>query len=315
MAQIGQPSRPVDPEVIEEENSMVPVMGSTAIEAVTKAEIDIQIKTAKTYPRSIQKFRQDAVSLATLDPEVAATCGYKLKRKNADGSVKIIEGPSVRLAEIISASYGNLRVLSRIVEINEKEVVAQGLAVDLEKNVAYSSEVRRRITGRDGRRYGDDMIILTCNAACAIADRNAVYKVVPRSLVNQVLNAAKKVAVGDAASLADRRKKLLAYWKEQGVTEAQVLNYLGVKGAEDITLSHIEDLLGLMTAIGDGITTIKEAFGEAPPQTTTKGKASKPKTLEQAAAAVSEKAAAEQQKKDDPQPPPEEGEGGLFPDK
>ena len=46
MAQIGQPSRPVDPEVIEEENSMVPVMGSTAIEAVTKAEIDIQIKTA-----------------------------------------------------------------------------------------------------------------------------------------------------------------------------------------------------------------------------------------------------------------------------
>jgi hypothetical protein len=261
---------------------LAPVTSPGAIESLTRAEVDIQIATARRYPRSITRFRQEAVSLACLDVDVAGTTFYKLRRKNADGSLKLIEGPSVRMAEIVGMAWGNLRVQSRIVEVGEKEVVAQGVAMDLERNIAYSAEVRRRITGKDGRRYGDDMIILTCNAACAIAERNATLKVIPRSYVNQVLAEARKAAAGGAATLADRRKKLLAFWQGEGVSEAQVFQYLGVAGIEEITLAHIEDLLGLRAAIADGITTIAEVFGDARETPARRGR--KPRTLDEVAA-------------------------------
>jgi hypothetical protein len=230
--------------------------------------------------------------------EVAGSTFYKLRRKNADGSTKVIEGPSVRMAEIVGMAWGNLRVQSRIVEIGDKEVVAQGIAMDLERNIAYSAEVRRRITGKDGRRYGDDMVILTCNAACAIAERNATLKVIPRSYVLQVLAEARKAAAGGAATLADRRKKLLAYWTGEGVSEAQIFGYLGVAGIEEITLSHIEDLLGLRGAIADGLTTIAEVFGDAREAAAKRGR--KPRTLDEVAAEAMDRG----------QPAPAESLGG-----
>lgn len=282
MTEIGKNA--VDPEVVE--GSIVPVTPG-AIESLTRAEVDIQIATARRFPRSITRSIKDAMTMACLDVEVAGSTFYKLKRTSADGGTKVIEGPSVRMAEIMGAAWGNLRVQSRIVEVGEKEVVAQGVAMDLERNIAYSAEVRRRIVGKSGRRYSDDMIIVTCNAACAIAERNATLKVVPRSYVNQVLSEARKAAAGGAATLKDRRTKLLAKWKEKGVTEAQLLRYLELSGVEEISLQHIDDLLGLWGAIEDGLTTVGETFGDAKEAVTK----ARPKTLEEAAAAAKAKAA------------------------
>jgi hypothetical protein len=231
------------------------VSRSTFIESQTRGEIDTQITTAKKFPRSITTFKKRAMELATLDEETAQSCFYALPR---DG--KSIEGPSARLAEIVAGSWGNLRSQANIVDEDDKFITARGVCWDLENNVAISVEVRRRITGKNGRRYNDDMIGTTANAACSIALRNAVFKVVPMAIIKPIYEAAKRVAIGDATTLAARRDKALKHFAAMGVRQEQIFAKLGRAGVEEITLDDLATLLGLSTAIKDGDTSIDEAF-------------------------------------------------------
>jgi hypothetical protein len=234
---------------------------SSFIESQTRGEIDTQISTAKRFPRSITGFKKRAMELATLDEETAQSCFYALPR---DG--KSIEGPSARLAEIVAGSWGNLRSQANIVDEDDKFITARGVCWDLENNVAISVEVRRRITGKSGRKYNDDMIGTTANAACSIALRNAVFKVVPMAIVKPIYEAARKVAIGDATTLVSRRDKALKHFAAMGVRQEQIFAKLGRAGVEEITLDDLAILLGLFTAIRDGDTTVDEAF--APEQKT-----------------------------------------------
>lgn len=228
---------------------------------ITKAELDIQISTAKHYPRSIQSFRQDAMSMATIDTGTAASCFYKLKRKDKDGGSTFIEGPSVRLAEIIASAWGNIRFGARIIAEDERFVIAQGVAHDLEKNVSNTIEVSRRITNKNNIRYSDDMISVTKNAACSIALRNAIFKTIPFTYANQVYEQAKKVAIGSAKTLTERKKSMLDLFSKMGVTVQEITDFLELKNIEDIGLKEVETMIGVFTAIKDGDTTIDEQFG------------------------------------------------------
>lgn len=233
----------------------MPVMSVPAIDTISRAEIDVQIATAHRFPRSMERFVKEAMKMATYDEDTAASCFYKLPR---DG--KIIEGPGVRLAEIIGSTWGNMRYGARIVAEDREFIVAQGVAHDLEKNVSASLEVRRRIVKRDGKRYTSDMINTTANAACSIALRNAIFRVIPKTFVNQIYEAAKQVAIGDASTLVERRTKALDYFAKMGVMEDRILAVLGKSGIEDIGLDDLATLTGLKTAIKDGDTTVDEAF-------------------------------------------------------
>ena len=138
----------------------------SAIYLVTKAEIDTQIATAKAFPRSMGVFLKKAESMAIVTQDVAASCNYSVSR-----SGKKIEGPSVRLAEIVCAAYGNLRYGSRVIMNDGKTITAQGICHDLENNNCATVEVKRRMTNKDGKTFSEDMQVVTGNAACAIAFR------------------------------------------------------------------------------------------------------------------------------------------------
>lgn len=246
-------------ERIEGENQIVHVTSSAAGEIV-RSEVEAQLDAAHRYPRSITKFLNDARTMATIDRNVAESCMYALPR---DG--KTISGPSVRLAEICSSSYGNLQVAARVVGEDGNEIVAQGAAWDMQTNLRATIEVRRRITNKNGRRYSDDMVTMTGNAAASIALRNAIFRVIPRAYVDVVFAAAKRTAVGDAKSLAARRDELLGRLAKMGISKDRVLLKLGRDGVAEINLSDLETLIGLGTAIHDGSITLDEAFPEPAP--------------------------------------------------
>lgn len=231
------------------------VDNAASLAALNRSEIDVQIATAKQYPRNLSQVLNNIETLACLDEETAASCFYILRRQG-----KLIEGPSVRMAEIIASSWGNIRVQARIVSNDGRMVTAQGVCHDLENNYAVSSEVKRRITDRNGRTYNEDMQVVTGNAACAIAMRNALFKVVPSALIKKVIVKAKQVSIGQSISLEDSRKKMLDYFSKIGVDEKRLFDYLSVSKVDEINIDMVVELRGLANAIKEGTTTVHDTF-------------------------------------------------------
>lgn len=242
------------PEVIIEDVEAIPVMGIAG--QIDRAQVDVQIATAKRYPRSVDRALKEAVSLATADEETARGMGYQLPRQTTDG--KPVKGPSVRLAEIMVYTWGNLRAESYVADIDGEFVSALGTCFDLERNVAVRVMVKRRITDKKGVRYGADMIGVTSNAAIAIAFRNAVFKAIPRAYANRVYNQAMKAAVGPAETFKAKRENAVGWFEEKGMKRTQVFQMLDVHGVDDINSEHLLELFGIKTAIEDGETSIAD---------------------------------------------------------
>lgn len=235
------------------------VSENSTVALLNKSEIDQQIATAHKYPRSIKRFRDETLQMVTLNENVAAECIYALPRGG-----KTIEGASARFAEVVASAWGNSRAGARVIDDRGEFVTAQGVFHDLEKNVAITYEVQRRITDKSGRRFNADMITVTANAACSIALRNAILKGVPKAFWSDMYEAARQTVMGDFTTLANRRADALKAFQSYGVLPEQVYAKLEVAGVEDITLEHLVTLRGLLTAIKDGDTTPEETFGAAP---------------------------------------------------
>lgn len=241
-------------------NEIVEVRQADMLAAINRSEVDMQIATAKQYPRDIQAALNRIQTLATLDEETAGDCFYTLRRGNGG---QVIEGLSVRFAEIIAGAWGNLRAQARIIGNDGRTITAQGVCHDLETNFAVSVEVKRRITDKNGKTYNEDMQVMTGNAACAIAFRNAVLKVVPKSVTKRIIEQVKQVAIGKAMDLETSRARMLSYYGKLGVNQAALFSYLGVKRVGDIDAQMIFELRGLANALKEGTTTIAETFSSA----------------------------------------------------
>lgn len=234
-----------------ETTEIVPASG--IVGQIDKAQLDVQIATAKAYPRSIDKALKEAMTLATMDEDTAGGMFYVLPR-----SGKKIEGPSARLAEVMAYSWQNLRAEADVVDIDGKYVTAMGTCFDLERNVAVRVRVKRRITDKNGVRYNDDMIGVTSNAACSIALRNAVFKVIPQALTKRIYEGARKASIGKAGTFQQKRQNALTWFVKAGISEKQVFELLGVKGADDLGEEQLIELRGIKTALTDGETTVEQ---------------------------------------------------------
>lgn len=244
-------------------NEIIQVSQTDMLQAISTAEIDMQIATAKKYPRDTAAAVKNIADMAMLDEETAQDCFYVLHRNGANGTTTTIEGLSVRMAEIIASNWGNLRVATRIIGNDGKTITAQGICHDLQSNVAVSNETKRKITDKQGRTYSEDMQVVTGNAACAIAFRNAVLKVVPKAVLKKVIEEVRKMALGKSIDLETARQNAIAYFAKQNVTEEQILAYLGRDSRDAITQEDVYTLRATLNAIKEGTTTIAETFGKA----------------------------------------------------
>lgn len=195
--------------------------------------------------------------MACCDEETARTMTYVLKRAG-----KTITGPTIRMAEIVGVTWGNMRVASRIVGIDGVHVTVQAMAFDLERNFAHGAEVKRRITYSDGRRYSDDMIVVTCNGAASIAERNAILRSVPKAYWGPVWERAQVIARGGGApaDVAKQRAQAISAFGRLRVGAERVLASVHKSKVEDLDLDDLETLRGIYNAIQEGSTTVDEAF-------------------------------------------------------
>ncbi len=255
-----------------------------ALEAMERAQIDRQIATAKAYPRQITSFHRKAKELATASLEIAEECIYNrpVGRKSG-GRMEYATGPSVRLAEIVNATYQHMRVGAQIIEMNPRFVKAVGFAWDLENNTAVQAEVVEPTIKKDGTPYDERMRVVIAKAAQSKAIRDAIFRVVPKAVCAPIIQAVKATIAGDAATFEARRKKALEWAQGLGVTKERVFTALGIKGEQDLDTDRLLTLTGIKTAIESGDVTPDEAF---PPVNGTPDKAAPRRGVEAAKEAV-----------------------------
>ena len=227
------------------------------IDAVERANVDSQVATAKQYPRDLARSINNSIAMATMDYNTAQSCGYALPRGG-----KPITGPSVHLAKLIVSNWGNIRAEAKVVQVTAKQVVSRGTCWDLENNVATAFEVRRSIIGKGGKRFTDDMITVTGNAANSIAYRNAVFSVIPKAVTDKVYQAAQHFITGDLSDeekVVARRKKCIDFFKDEyGISEEEVVMLCGKQTVNQIKADQIALLLGITQSLKDGDTTVDE---------------------------------------------------------
>tara|TARA_R110001599_G_scaffold184514_1_gene377981 strand:- start:5160 stop:6086 length:927 start_codon:yes stop_codon:yes gene_type:complete len=211
---------------------------------------------AKANPRNIKNILDEIETLSTLSEDVAFSCFYVII-----GEDKPIVGISVRLAELIASSWGNIHSGARIMSKNQKEVTVQGFVHDFEKNSIFTVEVQRSTFGLTPERA-----IHSTNAASSIAFRNAVFKAIPASLTQSIVSKIKHYILNnDSMDVMARCYNVIEFFKSKNINEQQVSDLLGRKinyDLDNIRLTN-EDmflLMGLKNAIEEGDTTLEEAF-------------------------------------------------------
>lgn len=236
---------------------------ANVLELQERSSIDMQIATAKAYPRSKNDFLKRAIDMATLDEETAESCLYRRPvGKDKNGNQNYAEGMSVRMAEIVGSCYGNLRVGSRVVEMTDRFVRVQGAGHDLETNFYTTSECVESTVNKFGKPYDERMRLVIVKAALAKAYRDVMFKLVPRAMAKPIEAQVRNLLFGNIKSMTARRKAAEMWISKLNINSKRVFAALNVKGVEDMDASVLETLTGLRTAIVNKEITIDDAFPE-----------------------------------------------------
>jgi hypothetical protein len=236
-------------------------MNNLQIYQQDKAVIDMQITTAKKYPRNLKQCINNAITIATLDVETAKSCIYSLKKGG-----KVITGPSVYLAKIVAQQFGNIRVENRVVGYDATHVTCEGVCFDLENNYAVRTQIRKPIVGNSGR-FSEDMCSIIGNAGNSIVFRNAVFAVIPANVVKKIYDAATRAITGDISDsdkLVKRRTLMFKGFKDTypdfKLTDLEICMSVGKTSIEHITAEDIVALVGFEKSIASGEQTVEAIF-------------------------------------------------------
>ena len=216
-------------------------------EAPALNDYELQIRTAKQYPRNIGGAVEQAKQLCTMTAEVAQDCVYSLPRGG-----ETLTGPSVRFAEILLSVWGNSRAITRVTHMDSEYIYASADFIDLELNNAIRIERRRRIVNKSGNLFNADMIQTTGNAASSIALRQAILQGIPSGYWQTVYDHVQQSIMGDIKTLSATRQKVLQALSKYGVTAELVCAHLKVESVDQINQQHITILYGIGNALKAG---------------------------------------------------------------
>ncbi len=114
--------------------------------------------------------------------------------------------------------------------------------------------------GKGGYTANADMQTVLSNAASAKALRNAIFKVVPKALVDRVLEKAMQFAIGDQKSVNAKVADVLDKLTKMGIDKQKILDYYGRASVAEITVEDFRSLIGVGTAIKEGHIKMEEVF-------------------------------------------------------
>jgi len=237
--------------------------------------LDVMLDVARRSPRNLEIVLANAKQEIAIVPELAKRCYYSIPFTDRDSdSKKMVEGPSIKLANIVARLFKNMVVSGRIVEEDPTRIKVEGLCFDLENNVLRTAPISVSKTYVKKNKGGigfwpADQLNRQVQAGISKGVRNAVFNVVPVWLVDQcyqyakhlVLNPPTKqgVVVKSVQQRIEDAKTL--FKKDYKVTDAEISKLIleHFEGQDDNTV--LAGLIGLDTALQENQTTVDAAFG------------------------------------------------------
>lgn len=240
----------------EESRAMIEIEQQRAI-----AEAQAAMVVAKRFPRDVVK-AMDRIMQACTRPALAEAAVYQYARGGSN-----IEGPSIRLAEVLAQNWGNIRcgVIEASRKMGESECIAY--AWDLETNFYDEKKfavrhIRDKKGGNEAITAERDIYELIANMG-ARRKRACILSVIPGDVVEGAVHQCAVTLATKAEVTPERIKSLEEKFMEFGVTKAAIEKRIQ-RRLDAITPALLVQLGKIYNSLKDGMSQAIDWFDFGP---------------------------------------------------
>lgn len=226
-------------------------------EARATAEVQAQYIIAKRFPRNQHESYQNIIA-SCKRPFLAEQAMYAYPRGG-----QLVTGPSIRLAESIAQTWGNLDCGVKEVSQSNGVSVAEAYAIDLQTNtrIVKTFHVKHERHTRKGKtRLTDprDIYEMVANQG-ARRLRACILGVIPGDIIDAAVDQCKRTLESSDVPIGDQIRKMVLAFDELGVKVEHLEKRLGHK--LDATIpQEIVTLKGIFKSIKDGMAKREDFF-------------------------------------------------------
>lgn len=236
--------------------AMVQVEQTRAMSEVQSAMI-----IAKNFPRD-ERVAMDSILKNCTRPSLAEQAIYAYPRGG-----QTVSGPSIRLAETIAQSWGNIQFGIREIEQSENGSTMEAFAWDLQSNTMQTKEffvphVRR--SNNENKQLIDprDIYEMTANMGSRRM-RACILSIIPGDVVEKALEQCAITQKNSFGAPEEQIEKMISAFEELGVSKEMLNKRLG-HNIEGAVTAQLIQLRGVYRSIKDGIGKISDFFEVEP---------------------------------------------------
>jgi hypothetical protein len=176
---------------------------------------------------------------------------------------QVVTGPSIRLAEVLAQAWGNIDCGVREISQANGISVAEAYAIDLESNMRISKifhvpHERHTKKGKQHLTDPRDIYELVANNG-ARRMRACILGIIPGDIVDAAVDKCKHTLSHGKEPIADRIRKMVTKFDEQGVKIEHLEKRLGHK--LDATIEQeLVTLTGIYKSLKDGMSSREDFF-------------------------------------------------------
>lgn len=221
------------------------------------ATVQGQILIAKRFPRDVDVSLQK-IERACSRTRLASLAVYQYQRGGTD-----ITGPSIRLAEAVASSWGNVKYGFDVVESNELMNKVRAYAYDMESNVQAErifSVSNFRFTKSGQYQMTDPRDIyenIANNASRRI--RACILEIIPADVIEYAMECCDRTIRQNIKITPESLDKLCTAFAEYGVTKIQIEAKIQRNLSSIGTAQYIQ-LRNIYTSLKDGIAKADDFF-------------------------------------------------------
>lgn len=241
----------------QDSNDMNSLSTQATQESKGVAEIQAAFVIAKRFPRNEHQSYINILE-SCKRPSFAESAMYAYPRGG-----QLVEGPSIRLAEVLAQKWGNCKVGIEILSQNEKKSEARAYAIDIENNYTVDScftVEHKRTTKKGVTRLTDERDIRELIANIGSRHlRQCILRVVPSDVCEDAVAQVRKTMESSDVPIKELIKSMVKRFDELGVKVEHLEKRLGHN--LDATIpQEIVTLKGIYKSIKDGMSTREQFF-------------------------------------------------------